>query len=287
MTTTPAPTATASPLSPGPTRPLVIVGAGPIGLAAAAHAWSRGLPTVVLEAGERAGAAVQAWGHVRLFSSWGELVDPAAEDLLAGTGWTAPDPQTYPTGAQWAELYLAPLAAALDATAEVDVRLGQRVVGLAKHGRDRMVDSGRDEAPFTVHLQGPDGRTRLEAAAVIDASGTWGVPSPLGGDGLPAIGEDAHADRIRYGIPDLADPETAARYAGKHVAVAGTGASAQNTLVGLTALAREHAGTRVSWLVRRTATDDAFGAATTTSSRPVAPWVGVRRQPSSPTRSPW
>src|SRR4051794_171146 len=106
-------------LTPSFERPLVIVGAGPIGLAAAAHAQSRGLATVVLEAGPSAGAAVRDWGHVRLFSAWSELIDPVAEKLLAPTGWVAPDPQTYPTGGDWVQRYLAPLADALDASAEV------------------------------------------------------------------------------------------------------------------------------------------------------------------------
>ena len=240
-------------------RPLVIVGAGPIGLAAAAHAQSRGLPTVVLESGTGPGAAVREWGHVRLFSAWSELVDPAAAALLAGTGWQQPDPATYPTGTEWADAYLAPLAAALDATAEVEVRFGRRVVGVAKQGRDRMVDSGREDAPFTVHVRSDEGSALLTAGAVIDASGTWYGANPLGGDGLPAPGEAEHADRITYGIPDLTDPATRARYAGKRVAVAGRGASAQNTLVGLTSVTVDTDGTEIVWLLRRPGLDDAFG----------------------------
>jgi thioredoxin reductase len=242
---------------PSPTEPLVVVGAGPIGLAAAAHAHARGLPTVVLEAGGEAGASVREWGHVRLFSAWRELVDPVAERLLADTGWVAPDPDTYPDGDEWVDRYLAPLAAALDATDLVEVRLDSRVVGVAKQGRDRLVDSGREEAAFTVHVESGGVRRRLLAAAVVDASGTWTGPNPLGTDGLPALGEAEHADRIFYGIPDLSDPRVRERYAGKHVAVAGRGASAQNTLVGLAGLA--DAGTTVSWLLRRAGTADAFG----------------------------
>ena len=182
---------TASPL-PSPAEPLVIVGAGPIGLAAAAHAHSRGLSTLVLETGSQAGASVREWGHVRLFSPWRELIDPAAESLLARTGWGRPDPDSYPTGDDWVEQYLAPLAAALDATDLVEVRFGSRVVGVAKQGRDRLVDSGRESAPFTVHVESGSSRTRLAASAVIDASGTWTVPNPLGADGLPALGEAEH-----------------------------------------------------------------------------------------------
>lgn len=252
---------TPAPLSPpSPDRfDLVVVGAGPIGLTAAAHAHARGLRTLVLEAGDVAGASVREWGHVRLFSAWAELVDPVAAHLLGTTGWTAPDPSTYPTGDDWATRYLTPLAGALDATDLVDVRFGHRVTGVARRGRDRLVDSGRDTAPFTLHVETPSGARRLTATAVVDASGTWTGPNPLGGDGLPTIGEREHADRIAYGIPDFGDPAVRSRYAGKHVAVAGTGASAQNVLVGLSDVAGTDPATRVTWLVRRAATGDAFG----------------------------
>ena len=240
-------------------QPLVVVGAGPIGLATAAHARSRGLPTVVLEAGSGAGAAVREWGHVRLFSAWGELVDPVAGRLLTERGWQRPDPTTYPTGHEWVDAYLSPLADALGATDEVDLRFGHRVVGVAKQGRDRLVDSGRDDAPFSVHVATATGTSLLTAGAVVDASGTWYGANPLGGDGLPAPGEVEHAHAITYSIPDFTDAAVRQRYAGKRVAVAGRGASAQNTLVGLTSLAAEADGTEVVWLLRRPGTDDAFG----------------------------
>lgn len=244
-------------LLPTPERPLVVIGAGPVGLAAAAHARSRGLPTLVLEAGPAAGSAVRGWGHVRLFSPWSEVVDPVAAALLATTGWSSPEPSSYPTGRDWAEQYLEPLARALQASAEVQVRLRHRVVGVSRAGHDRLVDSGREQAPFTLLVETPAGRERVAAAAVVDASGTWDTPGPLGSDGLPAVGEVEHAARITYGIPDLGDLGVRARFAGRHVAVAGTGASAQNVLLGLAGLAEE--GTTVSWLVRRADADDAFG----------------------------
>ena len=238
------------------TLPVVVIGAGPIGLAAATHLRERGIEAVVVEAGARAGAAVREWSHVRLFSPWSELVDPAARKLLVERGWEEPDPHGYPSGGDWADSYLQPLADALGS-----VRYSSRVTGVARHGRDVLVDSGRDREPFAVHLESPEGRTRLLARAVIDASGTWTGPNPLGADGLPALGEPAHADRISYRIPDFRDPAVRARYAGKHVAVAGTGASAQTVLIELNALARseEGDGTRVSWLVRRAHGGEAFG----------------------------
>jgi thioredoxin reductase len=240
-------------------HPVVIIGAGPIGLAAAAHAQSRGLRTLVFEAGASAGAAVSEWGHVRLFSPWSELTDKTATRLLDRTGWDAPEAAAYPLGAEWVRDYLQPLADALGATPEVHIRYRHRVTGVTRAGRDRLVDAGRDTEPLVLQVLTPDGLTRVTASAVIDASGTWGGPNPLGGDGLPALGEHERADRISYRIPDLRSEQGHARYAGKHVVVAGTGASAQNTLVELVRLAESEPGTRVTWLVRRPTVRNVFG----------------------------
>ena len=236
------------------TLPIVVIGAGPSGLAAAAHLRSRDVPVLVLESGRAAGAAVSQWGHVRLFSPWSELVDPAAEKLLTEGEWTAPNPVRYPTGADWVASYLQPLADLLGDS----VRYGSTVTSVARQSRDRLVSSGRDEAPFTVHVRTAAGAEHVLARAVVDASGTWTGPSPLGGDGVPAIGELHHADRISYRIPDLHDDSTRSRYAGKHVVVAGTGASAKGALIGLTELAKQTLGTRVTWLVRRPSVGEAF-----------------------------
>lgn len=241
-------------------HPVVIIGAGPIGLAAAANAVERGMDFVVLEAGRDAGAAIGEWAHVRLFSSWSELVDPAARRLLDAAGtWTAPDDGAYPTGGEWRRAYLQPLADLLGASHGGEVRFNTRVVGVSRAGRDLLVDSGRESDPFAVHVEGPAGRERLLGSAVVDASGTWNQPNPLGADGYPALGEADNTEHITYGIPDLSYPSVAARFAGKHVAVAGKGASAQGVLVGLARLARQDPATRVSWLLRRPSVGDAFG----------------------------
>ena len=232
--------------------PVVVVGAGPAGLAAAAHLVGRGLRPLVLEAGPVPAAAVREWGHVRLFSRWAELVDRAAVELLAPTAWTAPDAGECPTGAEWVEHYLQPLAEVLGDR----VRTGERVVGLARRGRDRVVDEARATEPLTVHLASGE---RVTARAVIDASGTWTTPNPLGADGWPAVGERDAVDRISHRVPDLADPSVRHRHAGRHTAVAGRGHSALTALVGLAALAEEVPGTRVTWLLRRGGVGNAFG----------------------------
>ncbi|MER7070589.1 FAD-dependent oxidoreductase [Terrabacter sp. NPDC000476] len=238
--------------------PVAVIGAGPIGLAAAAHLLERGLEPLVLEQGERAGASVRSWGHVRLFSRWAELVDPAARRLLAPSGWSEPEPDRYPTGAEWAEQYLQPLADALDDR----VRYGAAVTGVARQGRDRVVDSGREEQPFTVHIRHTDGRTsRVTARAVVDASGTWTRPNPLGSDGYPADGEHqpAVAPRVSYRVPDAAAPDDVARFGGKRTAVVGSGHSALTALVALATLAEQVPGTKAVWVLRRGAVGNAYG----------------------------
>ncbi|MFF2777168.1 NAD(P)-binding domain-containing protein [Streptomyces sp. NPDC058052] len=241
--------------------PVVVIGAGPAGLAAAAHLVDRGLEPLVLEAGTRAGAAVREWSHVRLFSTWGEVTDPVAEKLLAPTGWTKPDADTYPTGGDWAERYLQPLAGVLGDR----VRLGARVTGVSRSGRDRIVDADRAAQPFVVHVTYADGREeRLFARAVIDASGTWSTPSPAGASGLPALGEKTAADRVTYRVPDLKDPATRARYAGRRTAVIGSGASAFTALALLADLAKaeDGEGTEAVWILRRGISGSTFGGGT-------------------------
>ena len=241
--------------------PVVVIGAGPAGLAAAAHLVDRGLEPLVLEAGAQAGAAVREWAHVRLFSTWGEVTDQVAEKLLAPTGWVKPEAGTYPTGGDWAEQYLQPLADALGDR----VRVGARVTGVSRVGRDRIVDADRDTQPFTVHVVHADGREeRILARAVLDASGTWAIPSPAGGDGLPALGERAAADRVSYRVPDLKDPAARARYAGKRTAVIGSGASAFTALASLAELAKadDGTGTHATWILRRGISGSTFGGGT-------------------------
>ncbi|MFD1832231.1 FAD-dependent oxidoreductase [Streptomyces desertarenae] len=238
--------------------PVVVIGAGPIGLAAAAHLTGRGLEPLVLEAGPAAAAAVREWSHIRLFSTWGEVVDPVAEKLLAPTGWIRPDAGAYPCGGDWVDGYLQPLADALGER----VRYGATVTGVSRAGRDRVVDAGREDQPFAVHVRHADGREeRIPARAVIDASGTWATPGPAGGNGLPALGEKAAADRTTYRVPDVEDPAVRARHAGKRTAVIGSGASAFTALAALAGLAEaeDGAGTKALWVLRRGITDSTFG----------------------------
>ena len=227
--------------------PVVVVGAGPVGLAAAAHLLERGLEPLVLEAGERAGSAVGSWGHVRLFSPWRYDVDAAARRLLETTGWSAPDPDALPTGAELVDGYLAPLAATPQNASRL--RTSSRVVGISREGADKTRSLGRDRLPYVVRVQGPDGVTRhVRARAVLDASGTWGQPSPVGAGGLPALGEPGER-AVTGALPDVLGADRA-RFAGRRTLVVGMGHSAANTLLSLVDLARDEPGTRIVWAVR-------------------------------------
>ena len=92
------------------TLPVAVIGAGPIGLAAAAHLLARGETPIVFEAGSSVGAAIREWGHVRLFSPWRYLVDREATALLEQNGWVMPEPEGLPLGRELVEQYLEPLA---------------------------------------------------------------------------------------------------------------------------------------------------------------------------------
>ncbi len=237
--------------------PVAVVGAGPVGLAAAAHLLARGETPLVLEAGPVVGHAVRQWGHVRMFTPWRFCVDRQAGALLAAHGWAHPDPDAVPTGAELAAHYLEPLAA-LPALAP-HLHLDTRVVGVTRKGSDKVRTAGRDALPFVLRAAGADGRVRsFEARAVIDASGTWSQPNPAGADGLPAPGEAEAADRIAYGIPDVLGRDRV-RYAGRTTTVVGSGHSALNALIELAQLAGEAPGTRVLWITRKEHVEAAYG----------------------------
>lgn len=234
--------------------PVVVIGAGPLGLAAAAHLLERGLTPLVLEAGAGPGSAVEQWEHVRTFSPWPELVDPAATRLLEPTGW-APAESGFPTGREWIDGYMAPLADALGER----VRYGARVEAVSRLGRDRLVSPGRAETPFVLHVSNADGtECRVQARAVVDASGTWGQPNPAGADGVPAIGERAAATSgvLTYVPPTLAQ---ASGLAGKHVVVVGSGHSAMTAVIQLGEVVRKDPSTTVTWVLRRGVSEDTFG----------------------------
>ncbi|MFZ2159434.1 MAG: NAD(P)-binding domain-containing protein [Bradyrhizobium sp.] len=237
-------------------KTVAIIGAGPVGLAAAAHVLERGLTPIVLEAGSQIGHAVRQWGHVQMFSPWEYHIDRAAARLLASTGWNSPEPGQYPTGAELVEHYLEPLATKTALASHIQT--SSRVTDISRVGFDKLKTKGREAAPFEIRYRNGQGSKSVRADAVIDASGTWHSPNPAGANGLRAIGEAQAADRIAYGMPDVLG-KGRARYAGKTVAVLGAGHSAIGTLTDLATLATEEPETKPVWLLRGNDPAKAFG----------------------------
>ncbi len=229
--------------------PVAVIGAGPIGMAAAAHLVERGLEPLVLERGPSAGSSLLAWKHVRVFSPWLYNVDEAARTLLAPTGWTAPDPDGLPTGGEIVERYLEALAN--HPAIAPHLVYGAEVTGIARSGLDKMTSTGREGRPFVVRWREEGaGERRVMARAVIDASGVWGRANPIGVDGMAVEGETKAAPRIAYGLPDVSGT---ARddYAGKRVLVIGGGHSAVHAVLDLLELQESDAATEVVWAMRR------------------------------------
>jgi len=225
--------------------PVAVIGAGPVGLVAAAHLVRRGEAVVLIEAGSAVGASVREWGHVRLFTPWKYLLDPQAVALLAPAGWTAPASDEHPTGAEYVERFLVPLSRTPRiATA---LRMRSRVVRISRaaaaHG-------------LAFRLDLADGDTVL-ARAVIDASGNWTTPNPLGGRGAPLDGEETDA-RILRGIPDVAGADRSL-VAGQRVLVAGSGHSALHLLRELLKVQAAEPATQIQWIIRRRASRRLFG----------------------------
>jgi thioredoxin reductase len=235
--------------------PVVLIGAGPVGLAAAAHLADRELPFVVLEAGSSVGAAVRSWGHIRTFTPWRWIIDAAAAKVLAPTGWSRPATPVPPTGDELAEHYLEPLAAALSP----HVRVNSRVIAVSREGLDKSKTIGRADRALVVRVRLADGSTTdLRARAVIDASGTWGQQNPLGSSGLAAAGEAEASTHLVGPLPDVLG-EDRDRFAGKRTLVVGAGHSATNTLLNLAKLADQEPGTELVWAIRRPVADKAYG----------------------------
>lgn len=255
------------------TLPVAIIGAGPIGLAAAANLVERGIDFELYESGASAATGVASWGHIRLFSPWKHLLDPAATRLLTAAGWVDEARQDRaPYGRELVEGYLAPLAALEPIAARLHT--GVRVEAVSRLGMDRTRSAARADNPFVLRLRTADGvSSEVTARAVIDASGTSLHPNSLGSSGLDPLGLEGVADLVTGGLPDVLGTDRA-RFSGKRVVVIGAGHSAANTLIALGRLAHDEPSTAVTWVIRNataarifTGDDDALTARASLGTR--------------------
>jgi cation diffusion facilitator CzcD-associated flavoprotein CzcO len=245
---------------------VAVIGAGPVGLAAAAHLITRNVPVKLYESGETVAANVRNWGHVRLFSPWNFNTDQAAKAILKRHGWQEPRSDDLPTGNDLFDAYLRPLADTSEMQTVIETNVTVRAI--SRDGTSKITTRAREKAPFSLVIQ--NGSTRVDhASAVIDASGTWQNPNPLGASGLQAIGEAAASGCIAYGIPDVLGADRAT-YAGKRILVIGGGHSAANALLDLAQLADADGRIQLIWATRGTNLARVFGGGMLTGYQRVA-----------------
>lgn len=230
---------------------VIILGGGPIGLAAAAHLYNQQISFTILEKGYEVGAAMLEWGHVQLFSPWSYVIDDQARALLQSTGWQAPNRDAYPTGREVVESYLKPLSQLSSIAPHIET--GAEVVSVSRQGFDKMKTVGRNRAPYIVHYVKNNELHDIIGHAIIDATGTWSSPNPGKSSQTWLPDEKQLADRITYRIPNHLKDQ--AMFKGKHIAVIGSGHSAIQSLLELTQIE----DIRITWIIRRVSTRSLFG----------------------------
>lgn len=236
-----------------PESPIVIIGAGPVGLAAASHLIEYNQRFLVLEKGSRVGDNIFEWGHVQLFSPWEFNINEAAKKLLQKTDWVEPKADKLPTGKELVDEYLEPLSNHPQLREKIFYHA--EVTNITKKNTDKMKSNSREQQPFILYVNFNGSIEKIEAKAVIDATGTWNYPNPPFADGVWS--NEELKNKLHTHIPNLLEEQ--ATFKNKHVAVVGSGHSALNTLIDLAELKNEFPSTTISWIIRKQHVAETFG----------------------------
>lgn len=236
--------------------PVAVIGAGPVGLAAVAHLELRGIPFILFEAGSTVGSNILTWKHIRVFSPWRYNIDKAARQLLTESSWVSPDDDGLPTGEELFNQYFKPF---YDLPfIKSNTFLDAKVLSVGRKNLDKMKTMGREELPFVIQVLQNDEVKLFEARTVIDATGTWSSPNPIGSGGVYAVGEVESRDHVFYGIPDILNQQEE-RYKNKNVLVVGSGHSSINAILELDKLKEKYPDTEINWVLRKKNISDVYG----------------------------
>ena len=233
---------------------IAVLGAGPVGLEAALYGAALGHEILCIERGEIA-AAVRSWGHVGMFSPWPLNVSSLGAARLHKAGrdvpGSGPEAAEAPTGAQYAARYLVPLSQ--DPLLAGRIRQHSRVVAVGKRGLRKgelIGKAARGDHQFRLLVEDATGEHLEYADVVLDCTGTYGTPNPIGAGGIPAPGERWLGDRLIRHVPDVLGKDRA-RFARRRVLLVGAGLSAATAAVALAELGAAQPATQVVWAVRR------------------------------------
>lgn len=221
---------------------VLVIGAGPMGIAAAIGAADRGADVTVLERGE-VGASLLTWGPTRFFSPLHMNLSARMRSLL---GDAMPDADALLTGAEYVEGVLLPLVNREPLRGRVYT--GHAVVAVGRRGLTRTDYAGhplRSERPFRILCEND---ATFEGDVVLDASGGLVLPRPMGVGGLPPRGESRLSRTPIRTLGELAARTDELR--GKRVLLIGDGHSAANAIGVLATLANDAPSTRIVWATR-------------------------------------
>jgi thioredoxin reductase len=219
---------------PQPAPRIAVLGAGPVGLEAALAARTLGLPVTVYERG-RVGEHLQRWGHVKLFSPFGQNSTPTGKAAIRAENpkHEFPADGDCVTGRDHVAAYLEPLA--MTGQLIECLKLDARVVQVARKGmlKGEPRPSGRGcfDRPFRLLVRDAKGEESIaEADVVLDCTGTYGQP-------------------VAGGVEDVLGKDRP-KYAGKTVLVVGGGYTAATHVCLLADLAAAHPEQWAIWLAR-------------------------------------
>jgi threonine dehydrogenase-like Zn-dependent dehydrogenase len=225
---------------------IVVIGAGPIGLEAARAAMGRGHEVRLFEAG-RAAESVRRWGYVRMFSPFALNGSRETFAHVERHGFHLPPPESILTASEYADAFLEPLAETLNGI----VRTNAPVLAISRAGLnkgDYIFDPRRALAPFSLLVREGERESVVQADAVLDCSGNFQSPRPLGTGGIPAPGEQAAQAAIQYGVSD--PPQVG----GLRVLVVGAGHSAATMVCNLAA----QRPAKLFWAIRKPVDDHPY-----------------------------